>query len=176
MTQKNCQSFSFSQKTRFHFKDFQDLVFCICFFFFFFLFFVLFFFLFLFFHRCCCCCFILLYFWFLLEIDITFQVSASPDIKQFPYTIWPERGPPDSGIGIIELIGQAQNWNNSINNKIVTVHCRLIKSFTYCQKEFPANITFSESTIKTSENSVKYVQSNKDTRTITLAQFGCLDC
>ena len=98
-----------------------------------------------------------------------FKVRASPDIKQFPYTLWPERGPPDSGISIIELIGQVQNWNNSINNKIVTVHCRLIKSFTYCQKEFPANITFSESTIKTSENSVKYVQSNKDTRTITLA-------
>ena len=78
-----------------------------------------------------------------------FKVRASPDIKQFPYTLWPERGPPDSGISIIELIGQVQNWNNSINNKIVTVHCRLIKSFTYCQKEFPANITFSESTIKT---------------------------
>ena len=106
---------------------------------------------------------------FLLKIDIMFQVSASRDIKQFQYTTWSESGSLDSGIGIIELIGQVQNWNNSISNKIVTVHCRFIKSLTYCQEEFAANITYSESTIKTPENSVKYVQSNKDTRTITLA-------
>ena len=62
---------------------------------------------------------------FLLKIvDIMFQASASRDIKQFQYTTWPESGSPDSGIGIIELIGQVQKWNNSINNKIVTVHCR----------------------------------------------------
>ena len=53
-----------------------------------------------------------------------FQASVSRDIKQFQYTTWPESGSPDSGIGIIELIGQVQKWNNSINNKIVTVHCR----------------------------------------------------
>ena len=120
--------------------------------------------------------FYLLYFCFSLEIDTTFQVTASPDIKQFQCTTWPESGSPDSGIGIIELIAQVQNWNNSINSQTVTVHCRLIKSFTHCQEEFPANINHSESTIKISENSVKHVQSNKDTRTITLAQFGCLDC
>ena len=113
--------------------------------------------------------FYLLYFCFLLEIDTTFQVTASPDIKQFQYTTWPESGSPDSGIGIIELIAQVQNWNNSINNRIVTVHCRLIKSSTHCHEEFPANINYSESTIKISKNSVKHAQSNKDTRTITLA-------
>ena len=62
---------------------------------------------------------------FLLKIvDIMFQASASRDIKQFQYTTWPESGSPDSGIGIIELIGQVHKWNNSINNKIVAVHCR----------------------------------------------------
>ena len=120
--------------------------------------------------------FYLLYFCFLLEIDTTFQVTASPDIKQFQYTTWPESGSPDSGIGIIDLIAQVQNWNNSISNKVVTVHCGSIKSFMHCQEEFSANINYSESTIKISENSVKHVQSNKDTRTITLASFGCLDC
>ena len=62
---------------------------------------------------------------FLLKIvDIMFQASASRDIKQFQYTTWPESSSPDSGIGIIELIGQVQKWNNSISNKIVAVHCR----------------------------------------------------
>ena len=86
----------------FHFKDVQDSVLCLF-------------------------CFGLVFFVlrFLLKIvDIMFQASASRDIKQFQYTTWPESGSPDSGIGIIELIGQVQKWNNSINNKIVTVHCR----------------------------------------------------
>ena len=64
-------------------------------------------------------------FLFLLKIvDIMFHASASRDIKQFQYTTWPENDSPDSGIGIIELIGQVQKWSNSINNKTVTVHCR----------------------------------------------------
>ena len=47
----------------------------------------------------------------------------SRKVKQFQYTTWPESGSPDSGVGIIELIGQVQKWNAS-HNGIITVHCR----------------------------------------------------
>ena len=53
-----------------------------------------------------------------------FQASASRDIKQTQYTTWSENGSTDSGIGSIELIGHVKKWNNSIKNKILTVHCR----------------------------------------------------
>jgi len=51
------------------------------------------------------------------------ETSSSREVKQFQYTTWPEVSSPDYGVGIIELIGQVQKWNSSINNKIITVHC-----------------------------------------------------
>ncbi|XP_057299705.1 receptor-type tyrosine-protein phosphatase S-like isoform X1 [Hydractinia symbiolongicarpus] len=51
------------------------------------------------------------------------DASTSRDVKQFHYTTWPETGSPSSGTGMIELIGQVQKWNSSIDNKIITVHC-----------------------------------------------------
>ncbi|XP_057299709.1 receptor-type tyrosine-protein phosphatase F-like isoform X2 [Hydractinia symbiolongicarpus] len=51
------------------------------------------------------------------------DTSTSRNVKQFQYTTWPESGSPESGIGIIQLIGQVQKWNSLIDNKMITVHC-----------------------------------------------------
>ena len=44
-------------------------------------------------------------------------------MKQFQYTGWPEQGVPDSGSGLIDLIGQVQKWQRSSGDKPVVVHC-----------------------------------------------------
>ncbi|XP_066915195.1 receptor-type tyrosine-protein phosphatase S-like isoform X3 [Clytia hemisphaerica] len=51
------------------------------------------------------------------------EAGSSRMVKQFQYTTWPDSGSPESGVGIIDLIGQVQKWNSSHHNGIITVHC-----------------------------------------------------
>ncbi|XP_065657512.1 tyrosine-protein phosphatase Lar isoform X12 [Hydra vulgaris] len=58
------------------------------------------------------------------ELKLTNTDSGkSFDLKHFQFTTWPETGSPESGIGMIELIGQVQRWNIATNNKCTVVHC-----------------------------------------------------
>nr|XP_047123425.1 receptor-type tyrosine-protein phosphatase F isoform X5 [Hydra vulgaris] len=51
------------------------------------------------------------------------DAGKSYDLKHFQFTTWPETGSPESGIGMIELIGQVQRWNIATSNKCTVVHC-----------------------------------------------------
>ena len=50
--------------------------------------------------------------------------ESSLPVKQFQYTDWPEKGVPDTGSGLIDLIGQVQKWQRSCGPQPVVVHCR----------------------------------------------------
>lgn len=45
-------------------------------------------------------------------------------VRQYHYTGWPDVGSPDSGSGLIDLIGQVQKWQQKSGNTTITVHCR----------------------------------------------------
>ena len=53
--------------------------------------------------------------------------GASLNIKQFQYTDWPEDSVPESGSGLIDLIGQVQKWQRSSGDKPIAVHCRYLR-------------------------------------------------
>lgn len=58
------------------------------------------------------------------EIKLTnTKESASRVIRQYHYTGWPDVGSPDSGTGLIDLIGQVQRWQQQSGDTTVTVHC-----------------------------------------------------
>lgn len=44
-------------------------------------------------------------------------------VRQYHYTGWPDVGSPDSGSGLIDLIGQVQKWQQKSGNTTITVHC-----------------------------------------------------
>ena len=52
------------------------------------------------------------------------QESASRVVRQYHYIGWPHVGSPDSGGGLVDLIGQVQRWQQASGNTTVTVHCR----------------------------------------------------
>ena len=53
------------------------------------------------------------------------QDGSSLFVKQFHYLGWPESGRvPESGVGLIDLIGQVQKWQRSSGDKPIVVHCR----------------------------------------------------
>ena len=45
-------------------------------------------------------------------------------VCQFQYTDWPDTGLPDSGVGIVDLIGQVQKWQQQSGNTAIVIHCR----------------------------------------------------
>ena len=47
-------------------------------------------------------------------------------VRQYHYTGWPDVGSPDSGTGLIDLIGQVQRWQQQSGNTTITVHCRCV--------------------------------------------------
>ncbi|XP_065197878.1 mucin-3B-like isoform X2 [Sycon ciliatum] len=49
--------------------------------------------------------------------------SQSRTVHHFQYMGWPERGVPESGAGILDLIGQVQRRQMNSGNKPVVVHC-----------------------------------------------------
>ena len=59
---------------------------------------------------------------------LIFQESASRVVRQYHYTGWPDVGSPDSGTGLIDLIGQVQRWQQQSGNTTITVHCRCVKN------------------------------------------------
>lgn len=50
--------------------------------------------------------------------------GSSLPVKQFQYTDWPEDRVPDTGSGLIDLIGQVQKWQRSSGDRPVVTHCR----------------------------------------------------
>ena len=44
-------------------------------------------------------------------------------MKQFQFTEWPEGGVPDTGSGLIDLLGQVQKWQMNSGSKPIIVHC-----------------------------------------------------
>ncbi|XP_068670555.1 receptor-type tyrosine-protein phosphatase F-like [Montipora foliosa] len=44
-------------------------------------------------------------------------------VSQFQYSDWPDTGVPDSGVGIVDLIGQVQKWQQQSGNTIIVIHC-----------------------------------------------------
>ena len=52
------------------------------------------------------------------------QENESRSITQFHYTTWPDHGVPDSGAGILDLIGQVQKKQQLSGNGPITVHDR----------------------------------------------------
>nr|XP_058941236.1 receptor-type tyrosine-protein phosphatase delta-like [Pocillopora verrucosa] len=58
------------------------------------------------------------------EIKLTnTKESASRVVRQYHYTGWPDVGSPESGTGLIDLIGQVQRWQQNSGNTTITVHC-----------------------------------------------------
>ncbi|XP_065198561.1 receptor-type tyrosine-protein phosphatase alpha-like [Sycon ciliatum] len=49
--------------------------------------------------------------------------SVSRTVRQFHYIGWPERGVPQSGKAMLEMIGQVEHHQLSSGNKTVVVHC-----------------------------------------------------
>ena len=52
------------------------------------------------------------------------QDGSSLPVKQFQYIAWPEEGVPDTGSGLIDLIGQVQKWQMTSGDKPMVAHCR----------------------------------------------------
>ena len=65
-------------------------------------------------------------------LPLSIQDGSSLPVKQFQYTGWPEEGVPDTGSGLIDLIGQVQKWQRNSGDKPIVVHCRLV--YTSCNK------------------------------------------
>ena len=59
-------------------------------------------------------------------LPLSIQDGSSLPVKQFQYTGWPEEGVPDTGSGLIDLIGQVQKWQRNSGDKPIVVHCRLV--------------------------------------------------
>ncbi|XP_048587479.1 hemicentin-2 isoform X1 [Nematostella vectensis] len=49
--------------------------------------------------------------------------SASRVVRQYQFTAWPDIGSPDSGGGLIDLIGQVQRWQQKCGVQLTAVHC-----------------------------------------------------
>lgn len=49
-------------------------------------------------------------------------------IRHYQYIGWPDIGLPESGVGLIDLIGQIEKWQQQSNNTIITAHCRYNKT------------------------------------------------
>jgi len=56
--------------------------------------------------------------------NVTLQEKDSRTVCQFQYTDWPDTGLPDSGVGIVDLIGQVQKWQQQSGNTAIVLHCR----------------------------------------------------
>ncbi|XP_031573109.1 receptor-type tyrosine-protein phosphatase delta-like [Actinia tenebrosa] len=44
-------------------------------------------------------------------------------VRQYQYMDWPDIGLPESGVGVIDLIGQIEKWQQQSCNSMITVHC-----------------------------------------------------
>lgn len=55
---------------------------------------------------------------------VALQEKDSRTVCQFQYTDWPDTGLPDSGVGIVDLIGQVQKWQQQSGNTAIVLHCR----------------------------------------------------
>lgn len=51
------------------------------------------------------------------------EEKDSRTVSQFQYSDWPDTGVPDSGVGIVDLIGQVQKWQQQSGNTIIVIHC-----------------------------------------------------
>lgn len=51
------------------------------------------------------------------------EEKDSHTVCQFHYTDWPDIGVPDSGVGIVDLIGQVQKWQQHSGNTSIVIHC-----------------------------------------------------
>ncbi|CAH3191458.1 unnamed protein product, partial [Porites evermanni] len=51
------------------------------------------------------------------------EFKESRTVTQFQYIDWPDTGLPDSGVGIVDLIGQVQKWQQQSGNTIIVIHC-----------------------------------------------------
>lgn len=51
------------------------------------------------------------------------EEKDSRTVCQFQYTDWPDTGLPDSGVGIVDLIGQVQKWQQQSGNTAIVLHC-----------------------------------------------------
>ena len=90
------------------------------------------------------------------------QESSSRIISHLQYTTWPQTGLPDTGLGLVELIGQVKKRSGSINdqsssssgsgssggsggsggnggngkNETIVVHCRYVVFHQYSEHNF----------------------------------------
>ena len=62
---------------------------------------------------------------------LCYKESASRVIRQYHYTGWPDIGSPDSGTGLIDLIGQVQRWQQQCGDTTVAVHCRHVSTVRF---------------------------------------------
>ncbi|EDO43854.1 predicted protein, partial [Nematostella vectensis] len=51
------------------------------------------------------------------------EEKSSRIVRQFQCTDWPDSGLPESGVGLIDLIGQVEKWQQQSGNTCITVHC-----------------------------------------------------
>lgn len=51
------------------------------------------------------------------------EAKESRTVTQFQYIDWPDTGLPESGVGIVDLIGQVQKWQQQSGNTIIVIHC-----------------------------------------------------
>lgn len=61
---------------------------------------------------------------YIIFTNVTLQEKDSRTVCQFQYTDWPDTGLPDSGVGIVDLIGQVQKWQQQSGNTAIVLHCR----------------------------------------------------
>ena len=59
-----------------------------------------------------------------LVCPVSSQESASRVVRQYHYIGWPHVGSPESGGGLVDLIGQVQRWQQTSGNTTIVVHCR----------------------------------------------------
>ena len=75
--------------------------------------------------------------WMMLTVIVLFpyfslvQLKESRTVRQFQYTDWPDSGMPDTGVGLVDLIGQVQKWQQHSGDSAIVVHCRFVSMFVF---------------------------------------------
>lgn len=78
-----------------------------------------------------------IYEWMMLTVIVLFpyfslvQLKESRTVRQFQYTDWPDSGMPDTGVGLVDLIGQVQKWQQHSGDSAIVVHCRFVSMFVF---------------------------------------------
>ena len=65
-------------------------------------------------------------YWPIYYLFYRYKENASRVVRQDHYTCWPDDGSPDTGTGLIDLIGQVQGWQQPSGNSRIVVDWKYV--------------------------------------------------